>query len=382
MNTTTESHNQGSAAAEKNAPEYRPAPKWMALVEDEPIPLPQRTVTVGVIRSQANVPGGVALTRDYNSPNDFVLGDDATLIDLAEGNVFYRVPECEEKSERCRPCAKTAKLAYFIDDRAELTTNPKQTGKSLRALFGFAADTSLFRDFESPHDEPIAADVRARFADGPVFYTRRAHVRGLVITVNSRQFAEADGVKASMTGEDIARLVYPKAPRETRVWQRGDAGEREIDLDESIAIKGCEVFDVARRRVDGGYALPRVERELALITAGGGRVKLIAAPINAVLYYGLRTRPRYPVEATDVLVPIPPAYPGQFLDWAYLPEGSPLIGKVAGSALGHAIQADGRTWRQISYHPHTGGGGPPWDPSVHGFHTYLTELITWLYNAR
>ena len=342
MNTTTESHSQSSAADEKSAPECRPAPKWMALVEDEPIPLPQRTVTVGVIRSQANVPGGVALTRDYNSPNDFVLGDDATLIDLADGNVFYRVPECEEKSERCRPCAKTAKLAYFIDDRAELTTNPKQTGKSLR----------------------------------------RAHLLGLVITVNSRQFAVADGVKASMTGEDIARLVYPKAPRETRVWQRGDAGEREIDLDESIAIKGCEVFDVARRRVDGGYALPRVERELALITAGGGRVKLIAAPINAVLYYGLRTRPRYPVAATDVLVPIPPAYPGQFLDWAYLPEGSPLIGKVAGSALGHTIQAEGRTWRQLSYHPHTGGGGPPWDPSIHGFHTYLTELIAWLYNAR
>lgn len=382
MNTSTENHNQVSAAAEVNAPECRSAPKWMALAEDEPIPLPQRIVTVGVIRSQANVPTGVALTRDYNAPNDFVLGNDATVIDLAEGNVFYRLPECEEKSERCRPCAKTAKLAYFIDDRAELTTNSQQTGKSLRALFGLAQDTPLFRDFESPDDKPIAADARVRFADGPVFYTRRTHLRGLVITVNSRQFTAADGVKAAMTGEDIARLVYPKAPRDTRVWQRGDAGEREIGLDESIDIKGCEVFDVARRRVDGGYALLRVERELALVTAGGGCVKLVAAPINAVLYYGLRTRPGYPVEATDVLVPIPPAYPGQFLDWAYLPEGSPLVGKVAGSALGHTIQADGRIWRQISYHPHTGGGGPPWDPSVHGFHTYLTELIAWLYNAR
>lgn len=354
----------------------------MALVDDEPVPMPQRMVKVSVIRSQANIPAGVELTRDYSSPKDFVLADHSMVIDLAEGNVFYRVPECGENFEQHRPCAKTAKLAYFIDDRAELTTNTEQSGRMLRELFGLTPDTPLFRDNESPHDELIPADARLRFADGPVFYTRRVHSGALAITVNSRVFKEADGVKPSMTGEEIARLVYPKAPRETRVWLRGGGGEREIGLDESISIKGCEVFDVARRRVDGGYALPRVERELSLVKEAGGRVKLIAAPINAVLYYDLRTRPGYPVEQTDVLVPIPSAYPGQFLDWAYLPEGSPLIGRVAGSALGHTIQGDGRTWRQISYHPHTGGGGPAWDQSIHGFHTYLTELVAWLYNAR
>ncbi len=382
MNAKVETHGQDCDVLGNHVPECHPAPKWMALVDDEPVPMPQRVVTVGVIRSQAGIPAAIELTRDYNSPNDFVLGPDSTVVDLGEGNVFYRVPECEEKSERHRPCAKTAKLAYFIDDRPELTTNPQQTGQSLRALFSFAAETPLFRDFESSHDEAIALDASARFIDGPVFYTRREHQHHLVITVNSRAFSEADGVKPSMTGEEIARLVYPKAPRETRVWQRGGGGEREIGLDESVSIKGCEVFDVARRRVDGGYALARVERELELIKAGGSRAKMIAPPVNAVLYSGVRTRPGYPVESTDILVPVPTGYPGQFLDWAYLPEGSPLIGRVAGSALGHTIQADGRTWRQISYHPHNGGGGPPWDPSIHGFHTYLTELIAWLYNAR
>ena len=184
----------------------------MALVDDEPVPMPQRTVKVGVIRAQANVPTRIALTRDYNSPHDFVLGDDSAVIDLAEGNVFYCLPECEGESLRVRPCAKTAKLAYFIDDRPELTTNPEQTGRMLRELFGLSADTPLLRDFESPHDEEISADARVRFVDGPVFYTHRSHTRGLVITVNSRAFTKTDGVKASMTGEEIARFGLSEGP--------------------------------------------------------------------------------------------------------------------------------------------------------------------------
>ena len=67
------------------------------------------------------------------------------------------------------------------------------------------------------------------------------------------------------------------------------------------------------------------------------------------------------------------------LDWAYLPEGSPLIGKLKGKLQEHRIRADGRVWVQISYHPHGNGGGGPWNAARHGFHTYLGELLSWLY---
>jgi hypothetical protein len=80
------------------------------------------------------------------------------------------------------------------------------------------------------------------------------------------------------------------------------------------------------------------------------------------------------------MVLIPGGYPGQMLDGAYLPAGSPLIGKVKGSPQGQ-INAASRAWRLISYHPHNGGGGASWNPAIHGFHTYVGELLSWLYDA-
>jgi hypothetical protein len=40
--------------------------------------------------------------------------------------------------------------------------------------------------------------------------------------------------------------------------------------------------------------------------------------------------------------------------------------------------ADGQRWVVASYHPHAGGGGPPWDPTRHGYHTYIDHLVAWL----
>ena len=42
----------------------------------------------------------------------------------------------------------------------------------------------------------------------------------------------------------------------------------------------------------------------------------------------------------------------------------------------------GRNWTRISYHPHTGGGGPAWNKDLHGFHTYIDELLAWLDKAQ
>jgi hypothetical protein len=117
--------------------------------------------------------------------------------------------------------------------------------------------------------------------------------------------------------------------------------------------------------------IDRVTAELNQI-APEGSTKLVANP-DAVIYYNLPSI----LESTDVLVRVPDGYPGATLDYACLPEGSPLINHIKGAAQ-DMIEADGRRWQQISYHPHNGGGGPAWDPTIHGFHTYIDEILTWL----
>jgi len=353
----------------------RPA-KWAALVEDTVIPLPERKVSAEVIKAQASVAPGKLLVRDHNSPDDQVL-QDGDLVDLAEGNVFYTLAECDGSPRKF--CSAPPKLAWFVDDRPEVTVRRDQTGETLRELFSIALHSKLIRDHEGPTDEPIDLGGAVSFTDGPVFYTRQVAAL-LNITVNARVFTEADGVKKVMSGREIASLVYPDAPNETRIWFVSGGG-REIGLDEKVEIHGCEVFDVVRKKVDGGYEDGRVHQELERLRQSGQEVSLVSSTEAAVIYHALRARPGCVVSNTDVLVPVPSAYPGQMIDWAYLPDDSPLMGRVKGNPQDHRITALGRVWRRISYHPHNGGGGPAWNPALHGFHTYVGELLSWLYSA-
>lgn len=350
--------------------------KWFVLVDDKAEPMPRKHVVVRLVKSQVGVADGRRLVRDHNSPEDVVLDDDQE-IDLAEGNVFYTLPACEIMPRG--ECRSAAKLAWSVDDRVEVTTRAEQTGKSLRDLFGLATNSSLVRDYESPHDMPIEIASHIVFREGPVFHTRTTESK-LRITVNARLFSESDGVKSEMLGQNVAALVYPENPKATRVYLVSD-GNQEIPLNSTVRIHGCEVFDVVRCNVDGGYESLRIERELDQIRSGGQQVTFLSTPQPCVIYHGLRTRPGYPVESSDVLVPVPSGYPGSEIDWAYLPENSPLIGKVKGSPQEPRVSAAGILWRQISYHPHRNGGAPAWNPARHGFHTYLGELLSWLYAA-
>src|SRR2546423_1114852 len=116
MNKTTKSvHDSQEVQSNKTT-----HPKWAAAVDDEPIPMPQRHVKVSVIREQAAIRANLVLVRDYESPTDVALRDDET-IDLAEGNVFYTLAECDAKLKA--KAKSPAKLAYFVDDRPELTVN-------------------------------------------------------------------------------------------------------------------------------------------------------------------------------------------------------------------------------------------------------------------
>jgi hypothetical protein len=266
-------------------------------------------------------------------------------------------------------------LAYFVDDAFEVTTNSRQTEVTLKQLFALAEQVRLVRDLKSPNDVVIDYAEAVPFENGPVFITRKvqSHLR---ITVNHRPFTEDDGVKERMSGLAIAALVYPEDPGQTKV----QLGDRVIGRTEEIDIHGCENFEVVRCDVKGGYELSRVQREVEILRAGGASVSIIESPTPVVVYHKLRTCSGCEPSHTDVLVPIPSGYPSE-IDWAYLPIESPLIGRVQGSPQEHRIEAIGTTWRQISYHPHRGGGAPPFNPTKHGFHTYLSEVLSWLHKV-
>jgi hypothetical protein len=277
-------------------------------VDDEVIPMPQRKVKASVIKAQACLINGRVLVRDHNSPADVLIRDEEE-VDLAQGNVFYTLESCDAQP---RPaCAELPKLAFVVDDRAEITARGSQTGRTLRELFGLPLNSHLVRDDEGKTDQPVGLEDTAEFKEGPVFYSR-ATVATLSITVNSRVFTEADGVKKVMKGYEIAALVYKQSPRETRVYEVSPQ-EREIGLDADIEIQCGQVFDVVRKKVDGGYEDARVELELAKLRESGQVVTKVDNPA-AVVYHELRTRPAYPVPNSDVLVLIPGGYPGQMLD--------------------------------------------------------------------
>lgn len=119
-------------------------------------------------------------------------------------------------------------------------------------------------------------------------------------------------------------------------------------------------------------AKERILKELALLS---WHAQMLEGP-DAVIYAGLPSS-LGTVEKTDVLVPVPSGYPQAMLDYAFLPADSPLKGVVPG-AVQENVQFGNRSWTRISYHPHNGGGGPAWDPRIHGFHTYVDEVLTWL----
>jgi sulfur carrier protein ThiS len=171
-----------------------PQPKWAARIEDQYTPAPQRMVKVQVLMDQANVAPGSVLVRDLGGEHDLALNREQ-VIDLAEGNVFYVVPECEAP----KPTGRQAppKLAFVVDDRPEETLRADQTGRTLRELFGFTPEVQLFRDYESPNDEAIGLDQSVRFADGPVFYTRRHKPHMVTITINGKTY-ELHQEKASV----------------------------------------------------------------------------------------------------------------------------------------------------------------------------------------
>ena len=148
MNTNTEIMGQANELAKQQQP-CGQQPKWAARIEDQYTRAPQRRVKVQVLMDQANLAPGSVLVRDLGGEHDVALNREQ-VIDLAEGNVFYVVPECDAP----KPTGQHAlpKLAFVVDDRPEETLRGDQTGRTLRELFGFTLEVQLFRDYESPNE--------------------------------------------------------------------------------------------------------------------------------------------------------------------------------------------------------------------------------------
>ncbi len=126
----------------------------------------------------------------------------------------------------------------------------------------------------------------------------------------------------------------------------------------------------------------RIERELRLLRDGGQVAQLILNGDGLVIYRDIPTDgATYELpNSSDVVVPVPAGYAAAAIDLAGLPVGSPLLPRLKGGAnVQRTVEADGRQWHLVSYHPHNGGGGPPWNQLKHGFHTYLDHLIAWLH---
>jgi hypothetical protein len=344
-------------------------PKWTAIVDDQIIPMPRKTVTETILRQQTGIAEEYLIVRDHNSPDDEVLKRSEE-IDLSKGNVFYTEKACDVESRIGSKCKNPSKLGFIVDDRWEIVVVPSQTTDSILELFGLK-DVELVRDYESPVDESVPDDEKFEFSDGPVFITRKCKC-GLEIIVNRKRFNQKDGVKSSMTGEQIARLITEQ-PEKTDVYKI-TGGRRKIELSEEIKICDLDEFEVIRRDVSGGFNLERVTQEIERFQDGGGKIELLPE-IPAVIYKAVPAHAG--AAAIDVLVVIPDNYPSQMLDCAFLPNDSSFLDSTVGVKQ-EAMQAGGRTWVKKSYHPHNGGGGAPWNPARHGIHTYYDELLPWL----
>lgn len=250
MEANPNSKNGGRASAEGNAEQCGPASKWAALIDDTHVPAPQRRVRVSVLKAQGGIPQDHTLFRDSSPRGDVPLRDDEE-IDLAEGNVFYSQQGCFEVP--AAPCSGKPKFAFFVDDRHKETLNPRQTGKSLRELFGLTEDQCLLRDLDSPNDDRIEPDEAVEFGEGNVFISRcdSNQPAEIKIFVNTREKTVS---QKKLSFDEVVRLAFPKPPSGPNIdflvtFRKGPACNPEGTLvkgGEPVKIQNGMCFNVSQ----------------------------------------------------------------------------------------------------------------------------------------
>lgn len=220
---------RGSAGAE-HVQNCGSAPKWAALINDRLFPMPRRKLAARDVLDQSGHGRDLVLVRDHETRNDVPLADDAT-VDLAEGNVFRAVPLCEAGPQPA--CIGAPKLTFVCDDEWEETLIAKQTGESLKRLFGLPENAKLFRNFESPNDKPIGDADAVAFADGCVFTAKRADEFCINIEGTKHPWS-----KATITVPEVRKLGGLPADHPV-VCEDAEGGERTLREDEVVTLDPC-----------------------------------------------------------------------------------------------------------------------------------------------
>jgi len=224
--------------ANPETPECHPLPKWAVLINNRLFPMPRRRLAPRDIRDQSGIGNELVFVRDYSSTSDPVL-DDHEEIDLGEGNVFRTIPRCEAPPHS--HCEGTAKFAFVLDDAWEETLIARQTGYSLKRLFGVPDDAELLRDFESPNDKLVQDEEVVIFPDGPVFTLRHAT---FTVKVNTKPVRF---VKRRVTGMEIKETAIKQDVKIEigfvlyRLKPDGGLGPAIRD-DEEVLLKDCDEF--------------------------------------------------------------------------------------------------------------------------------------------
>lgn len=220
--------------------------KWCALIGDKLAPMPRRQMKARDILHQAGFDPNLTLVRDFDTPNDIGFDPEA-LVDLADGNVFRESSNCERRS--VVSCNGSPKLAFVVDDACEVTIQPHQTGETLRALLGVSDDADLFRDHESPVDEPIDDDEPIVFSDGPVFtISESTHKTTIIVNGQQKQLT-----KRKVSFEELVELAYGADDAGPNIvysitYERGPRANPEgtLSAGRSVKVRNGMVFNVQR----------------------------------------------------------------------------------------------------------------------------------------
>ncbi|MBB5036758.1 multiubiquitin domain-containing protein [Prosthecobacter dejongeii] len=370
------------------SPLKKPLARWNALVQDRVVPLPRRIVSALTIKEQAGVASDFLIVRDYQSPSDVVL-EDGVEVDLAQGNVFRIVPRCDAPACTEAP-QDPPKLAFFIDDAFEITTQAKQTEDSLRRLFALLPKVELLRDMESPTDIAIGSNETVLFTDGPVFVSCveiEKHcgqecpppARRYIIRVDEKRIV-VDAPK--VTGRDILVLAGLN-PDLTMLNQKIGKRFEPVGLEKVVDLTACGVerFTTLPNEQSEGrpnfrrqFALPEEDVELLegselaweTINDANGKWVLIR---DIPLPEGLLQVP------TSVAIQVPSGYPSAALDMAYF---SPAVRRLDGGAIPcteASMQIEGIAWQRWSRHYTS---AYPWKLGVYNVFTHYLLSLSWL----
>jgi hypothetical protein len=229
-------------------------PVWFALINKRIIITPRREVPTDLLRLLACIGPEHVLVRDYQSPHDEIIPD-CGIVDLGKGNVFYTEPRYLNPHPHSGP----PKLAFAVNDRAEVVVVESLPLKEFLELFNLPEGTRLVRDFESPHDEPIHPGEVIWFKEGPSFVTHGVEPKHIDVAIVT-------------TGGSYPHEGYERLPVNQPVKDQLDRAAKALklgDVSSWVAKVGTRVLDQQKSYAANGLS-GKVDIDFGPPSGGGG----------------------------------------------------------------------------------------------------------------